>query len=224
MPVWGRLHDVEAGKVHRLEQPVVTVGRKDANKADILVEGAQANRAGSHFCSTIQFQLRHHDGKTWGVDSSQNGTFLNLDESAAADAFTTFKQEQKWLNEQNPDPRLAKGDGQEIFDGDQIYFRLSFDRGKFTRFVFYRGPGGTDSDTSEGEDEQCAAMKQGVTASRRLSDREKSVRQQHSREDDDGEERPIELESTLEGEEGEDLLEVELEQQQPSSSVGWRVL
>ena len=65
MPVWGRLHDVEAGKVHRLEQPVVTVGRKDAQKADILVEGAQANRAGSHFCSTIQvLRIRAHRVRT----------------------------------------------------------------------------------------------------------------------------------------------------------------
>ena len=50
------------------------------------------------------------------------------------------------------------------------------------------------------------------------------VEAQPAAEDDDGEERPVELESTLEGEEGEDLLEVELEEQQPSSSVGWRVV
>jgi len=44
MAVWGRLRDVDAGIVYKLEQPVVTVGRKEANQADILVEGAQANR------------------------------------------------------------------------------------------------------------------------------------------------------------------------------------
>ena len=196
MPAWGRLKDVDAGIVYKLEQPVVTAGRKEANQADILVEGAQANRhatrcshksvmrcvcalcvywqrrvvhvhylrhlnhdchipavfsgcstahnqtwthrAGQHFCSTVQFELRHCDGKTMARDTSRNGTFLNLDENAGADAdaFKTFKQEQKWLSQQHPDPRLkSDDDGQRINHGDQIYFRLSFDRSKFTRFV-----------------------------------------------------------------------------------------
>ena len=97
------------------------------------------HRAGQHFCSTVQFELRHCDGKTTARDASRNGTFLNLDEVAGADAdaFKTFKQEQKWLSQQHPDPRLkSDDDGQGINHGDQIYFRLSFDRSKFTRFVW----------------------------------------------------------------------------------------
>ena len=101
---------------------------KDGNKASILCEG-RANRAGQHFCSAVQFELRHCDGKTWAVDMSANGTFLNIDEDAAR-AFKTRKQELAWLKEQNPDPRLAKDEGQQAFDGDQLYFRLSHDRTK----------------------------------------------------------------------------------------------
>jgi len=181
-PVWGRLTDVEAGAVHRLELPAVTVGRKDANKATILCEG-RANRAGQHFCSAVQFELRHRDGKTWAVDMSANGTFLNIDEDAAARAFKTHKQELAWLKEQNPDPRLAKGEGQEIFDGDQLYFRLSHDRTKLTKFIFCQGPGSSDSDTSDGEE----AKKR--VAPRRQSAGEKPAHEQPAhREEDDGEE------------------------------------
>ena len=151
MPAWGRLEDPEDGRVHKLEKPVVSVGRRPAQQADILVE-AVANRAGDYFCSAVQFELRHRDGRSVVIDKSTNGTFLNLDDAAAEKAFRSQRDEKAWLAQQNPDPKLKKGREEQIFDGDCLFLRPDHSLDKFKKFVFRDGPG-EDSDTSDGEGE-----------------------------------------------------------------------
>ena len=130
--VHARLVDCDGGRVFRLEKPVVSLGRQEAKQADILVEAEQDKR-GNFFCSSIQFELRHADGRAKVVDRSANGTFLNIDEAGFADAnaaapsgvFKTLKQEQTWLKAQFPNPRLVKGADTDIADGDALFIRLS---------------------------------------------------------------------------------------------------
>ena len=130
--VHARLVDCDGGRVFRLEKPVVSLGRQEAKQADILVEAEQDKR-GSFFCSSIQFELRHADGRATVVDRSANGTFLNIDEAGFADAnaaapsgvFKTPKQEQTWLKAQFPNPRLVKGADTDIADGDALYSVLA---------------------------------------------------------------------------------------------------
>ena len=149
--VWGRLEDAEDGRVHKLEKPAVSVGRREASMADILVE-AVPNRSGEYFCSATQFELRRRSGRSFVVDLSTNGTFLNLDEVAAERAFRTQRDERTWLAQQNPDPKLKRGCEEQIFNGDCLFLRPSHDLRKFKKFVFHDGPG-EDSDTSDGEGE-----------------------------------------------------------------------
>lgn len=148
---WGRLEDAEDGRVHKLEKPAVSVGRQEASVADILVE-AVPNRSGEYFCSATHFELRRREGRSFVVDLSTNGTFLNLDEAAAERAFRNQRDERTWLAQQNPDPKLKRGCEEQIFNGDCLFLRLSHDLCKFKKFVFHDGPG-EDSDTSDGEGE-----------------------------------------------------------------------
>jgi len=179
--VWGRLEDAEDGRVHKLDKPAVSVGRREASMADILVE-AVPNRSGEYFCSATQFELRRREGRSFVVDLSTNGTFLNLDEAAAERAFRNQRDERTWLAQQTPDPKLKKGREEQIFSGDCLFLRPSHDLCKFKKFVFHDGPG-EDSDTSDGEGEDSHHV---VPSS--LDDDHRRDCAQATNEDDDDEE------------------------------------
>jgi len=137
---------------------------------------AVPNDDGDHFCSKKQFEVHHRNGKAIVVDLSLNGTFMFDDKGVAAQAnFKTIAQERKWVAEQHPNPRLAKGKERILINGDVLFFRLSHTLSDLTQFVFSMGAG-EHSDTSDGENSPKVSVPSGMNAT--------GVRQ-YSDEDDD---------------------------------------
>jgi hypothetical protein len=96
MPVWGRLFEADNGAFHKLEKARVSLGRRGGD-ADILID-ATPNRCGDFITSAKHFELHYRGDKFLIVDTSTNGTFVNIDENNSDPT-----------NEANvPNPRLER--------------------------------------------------------------------------------------------------------------------